>query len=67
MIDELKPCPFCGSTQVYFRMMGDYPNGDPVPAILCSDCHIIVKYYDNELNNEQIFAAWNYRVNPEAV
>jgi hypothetical protein len=60
MIESVKKCPFCGNN-VSFRMIGDYPNGDPVPAIVCTNCKIIVKYYDDKLNTKQIIAAWNRR------
>lgn len=56
---DLKPCPFCGSTNVEVRP----DEADEVMFVVyCrhSACHIYVGFFDDE---EQAVIAWNKRPN----
>lgn len=53
-MDELKPCPFCGSDRItvqyfYFR-----------PYIICDKCHAQIPCYNTYPDAKE---AWNRRVN----
>ena len=54
----LKPCPFCGSNDIFF----DYEE-DGSCCIRCTDCGAQVGHYrDYMSDNEDIAGLWNRRV-----
>ena len=68
-MSELKPCPFCGSKDVYSTFEFGYR--DNTEIVFCNTCKIIVKLEENEeegLSNEtrrKAIEAWNRRVEHE--
>lgn len=66
-MDELKPCPFCGSKNVY----GTYAPGTKDPEIFCNSCKVIfaIEDFGSYMNSGEDFAsrmgrvkdAWNRR------
>ena len=54
---ELKPCPFCGSKDVFF----DEANGMDVDRdyILCLSCGVFVRYG----HSRELIELWNKRAN----
>lgn len=83
MMSELKPCPFCGSTDVFIVNMKipDYTSVLPLPPqeVICSNCGMgVVFCYANKSRklltedeikelNEKTAKLWNRRVNNEPV
>ena len=64
MTDELKPCPFCGSTDLhlYYDNVDDRCNPFD-PCVRCNGCRTIFKFFYNELGGlGDIQKAWNRRV-----
>ena len=65
-MDELKPCPFCGSDEI-MRLCDPaqgLDNSGPSRALSCAGCHIEAPFYDTEA---EAIAAWNRRTpTPEA-
>lgn len=68
-MEELKPCPFCGSTAIYQCMDYGYINDSVV--IFCNSCKTIVKIEANHENGwseealHRATEAWNRRANDE--
>ena len=66
MTNELKPCPFCGSTQIYVTHTRYYYNEDTV-CVFCNSCkqHVILEDNEaeglNDKTRERAIAAWNTR------
>lgn len=66
-MSELKPCPFCGSTDVA-NVSGNYAGpsnrlhaGDEIFAVNCKECGASVP---NRYRNELVVKAWNRRTQP---
>ena len=66
MIEELKPCPFCGSANLNWYFLDVDNRGDPFdPCIKCKDCGLTVKFYGERQFTKgmhDIRDAWNRRV-----
>jgi Lar family restriction alleviation protein len=58
-IDFLKPCPFCGSTDVH---LVDNDPGKSEVSITCKDCNAWVDHMFDAMSNEEAIALWNRRV-----
>jgi Lar family restriction alleviation protein len=58
-IDFLKPCPFCGSTDVH---LVDNDPGKSEVSITCKDCNVWVDHMFDAMSNEEAIALWNRRV-----
>lgn len=56
---ELKPCPFCGSTDVYILHHGT--KGEH--SITCKDCNVWVDHMFDGMSKEEAIVLWNRRVN----
>jgi hypothetical protein len=54
-LDGLKPCPFCGCTEIEYYEAQDYS----CPMICCSQCPAGVESCNHTL--EQLKEAWNKR------
>ena len=54
---ELKPCPFCGSTDV---QLIEYRSE---VTITCKDCNVWVDHMFDAMTKEQAIELWNRRVN----
>lgn len=54
---ELKPCPFCGGTDI--RIVGVGPDGF---SITCKDCNVWVDNIFEDMTEEQAIELWNMRV-----
>ena len=69
-MDKLKPCPFCGSTNVYETYTEEYP-GVKNPEIFCNSCKAIFSIEDDspyikcdedyKYRKEKTIEAWNRR------
>lgn len=57
-IDFLKPCPFCGSTDVH--LVND--TGKSEVSITCKDCNVWVDHMFDAMSKEEAIALWNRRV-----
>ena len=65
-MNELKPCPFCGSTDIY----ATFEQGciDDSAVIFCNTCKVSVKLEENdqegvnEITKRKAVEAWNRRV-----
>ena len=58
MAFKLKPCPFCGGTDLHL----EYFSGWRTDVIVCSDC--IATFFQQEITcEEDLIKAWNRRVN----
>lgn len=63
--EELKPCPFCGSKNVYIHSQDGY--ADKTTIIFCNDCKSTVFVEDNEEKGyddktiDRAIRAWNRR------
>ena len=55
MIEELKPCPFCGSTNQVFNTWGELN----LVSVKCTGCQIETKAFLCKLD---LIAMWNTRV-----
>ena len=58
-MEELKPCPFCGSTNV---AISPY---DGAKTVVCMDCLCMSAAYRGENAEANAIAAWNRRAAPE--
>lgn len=61
MIDKLKPCPFCGSKNIY--LYSNITNITSRWRVLCKDCDAQVGRY---VMKEQAVDAWNRRAVEES-
>lgn len=57
---ELKPCPFCGSTDVH--LIEDDPGKSEV-SITCKDCNVWVDHMFEAMSRDEAIELWNRRVN----
>ena len=55
---ELKPCPFCGSSDVYMRELTDYRNY-AFRGIFCNGCQ---SFHVAWISDENRMLLWNMRV-----
>ena len=67
-IADLKPCPFCGSKDLYSSDYNDYPLYDyyvfhaTVDIIQCNVCKATIALFDVEgLSREKLVEKWNKR------
>lgn len=66
-LDELKPCPFCGSTLIdnvsagFAGPTNRWHAGDEIFAVNCRDCGASVP---NRYRNSLVVEAWNRRAAP---
>ncbi len=62
MIEELKPCPFCGGKVEFdtYDMPYERDIPDVFPCIKCDKCSISTNHFDIE-NAENFIALWNKR------
>lgn len=58
-IDFLKPCPFCGSTDVH---LVENDRGKSEISITCKDCNVWADHMFDALSKEQAIELWNRRV-----
>ena len=75
-MDELKPCPFCGSTDIYETYSQEYAYGTRNPEIFCNTCKSIFTIEDDspymncdedfKYRKEKTKEAWNRRANDES-
>ena len=54
---HLKPCPFCGSTDVKLVSSDD----KSYVSVTCKDCNVWVDHLFCDLSEEQMVALWNRR------
>ena len=55
---ELKPCPFCGSTDVHLI---ENDCGKSEVSITCKDCNVWVDHMFDAMTKEQAIELWNRR------
>ena len=60
MMEKLKACPFCGSTNVEISPYGG------AKAVACMDCFCRSEIFEGENAKEKAIAAWNRRAAPES-
>lgn len=70
-MDELKPCPFCGSTKLVINFNDRSPNLFPFSShVLCLNCLASVGSHGFEQTKgeakEKAIVAWNRRAQPES-
>lgn len=58
-IDFLKPCPFCGSTDVHLI---ENDRGKSEVSITCKDCNVWVDHMFDAMSKEEAIELWNRRV-----
>ena len=73
---KLKPCPFCGSTDIYETYSQEYSLGTRNPEIFCNTCKSIFSVEDDSpyMNSDEDFKyrkektreAWNRRAERRA-
>ena len=73
-MEKLKPCPFCGGTDIYETYSQEYALGTKNPEIFCNSCKAIFSIEDDSpyMNCEEDYAyrkqktkeAWNRRYEP---
>lgn len=61
-MDELKPCPFCGSETIQFDTCGCYSYFRDF-VIYCTDCDAIFTLDFANADQTDVAEAWNRRVN----
>ena len=60
---ELKPCPFCGGTNIHIESWND-PTDEMGSYVCCYDC--LASFWQQEACcQEDTIAAWNRRYDPE--
>ena len=59
MYNELKPCPFCGSTEVVFLDGGVYD--EMRFQIECQNCGATVGFINESRSDDELGGAWNTR------
>lgn len=59
--DKLKPCPFCGSTDVRLAVYEDFMDGKSY-SVYCKSCHVIIGNEDRHRSKERMISFWNKRV-----
>ena len=72
---ELKPCPFCGSTDIYETYSQEYALGTKNPEIFCNTCKVIFSIEDDspymncdddfKYRKDKTIEAWNRRERDE--
>lgn len=62
--EELKPCPFCGNTNLYYYYYDSDDRGNPLdPCVRCDKCEIIFKFrHGAGCDLDDIMKTWNRRV-----
>ena len=55
----LKPCPFCGSTDVH--LIGN-DHGKSEVSITCKDCNVWVDHMFDAMSRDEAIELWNRRV-----
>ena len=55
---KLKPCPFCGSTDVHLI---ENDRGKSEVSITCKDCNVWVDHMFDAMSREEAIALWNRR------
>ena len=55
---ELKPCPFCGSTDVH---LVENDRGKSEVSITCKDCNVWVDHMFDAMTREEAIKLWNTR------
>lgn len=58
--NALKPCPFCGSTDVH---LVENDRGKSEVSITCKDCNVWVDHMFDAMSKEEAIALWNRREN----
>lgn len=68
---ELKPCPFCGCTDIYLTFRQDHWDGEKIPIVFCNHCKVSVEAEDDapSMNYEErykwledkVTKVWNRR------
>ena len=59
---KLKPCPFCGSDDVHFRIYRNEKYEEIGAQIECYDC-LMIFVQAEAINRDELAQAWNRRVN----
>lgn len=72
---DLKPCPFCGSEDIYETYSQEYAYGTKNPEIFCNTCKVIFSIEDTspymdvekdfKYRKEKTIEAWNRRINDD--
>lgn len=69
MDPELKPCPFCGSSNIHVYYFDVNSRGDPYdPVVRCDVCNTVLKFRDTITDDrryctmDDIIEIWNRRV-----
>ena len=66
MIEELRPCPFCGSTDLlWYYYDVDNLNNPFDPCVVCNGCGLVIKFHGSErykMTMDDIRKKWNRRV-----
>ena len=57
---KLKPCPFCGSTDVH--LVVERCETTITCSITCKDCNVWVDHMFDAMSKEQAIELWNRRV-----
>lgn len=56
---RLKPCPFCGSTDVH---LVENDRGKSEVSITCKDCNVWVDHMFDAMSRDEAIELWNRRV-----
>lgn len=61
--DELKPCPFCGNTNLHHYYYDVDNRANPFdPCVRCDNCGTVFKFRDCHGDLDDIQKVWNRRV-----